>query len=106
MLDIADLVQPDKGLINPSIYTDPEIYQAELANVFARSWLFLAHDSQLPKKGSFLQTYMAEDPVLVVRQRDGSVKAFLNAAPEMSWAGRRELAAAANATAVSERFRD
>ncbi|MGJ5829403.1 aromatic ring-hydroxylating dioxygenase subunit alpha [Streptomyces ossamyceticus] len=78
MFDIADLVQPDKGLIDPSIYTDPEIYQAELANVFARSWLFLAHDSQLPKKGSFLQTYMAEDPVLVVRQRDGSVKAFLN----------------------------
>ncbi|MDK0524230.1 aromatic ring-hydroxylating dioxygenase subunit alpha [Streptomyces sp. ML-6] len=78
MLDIGKLVQPDKGLIHPSIYTDPEVYEAELEHVFARSWLFLAHDSQLPGPGSFIQTYMAEDPVLVVRQRDGSVKAFLN----------------------------
>ena len=46
--------------------------------MFGRSWLFLAHDSQLPKAGSFVQTYMGEDPVMVVRQRDGSVKAFLN----------------------------
>lgn len=78
MFDVNELVQTDKGLLNPSIFTDPEIYQAELARVFARSWLFLAHDSQLPKPGSFVQAYMAEDPVLVVRQRDGSVKAFLN----------------------------
>ncbi|MEU0940045.1 aromatic ring-hydroxylating dioxygenase subunit alpha [Embleya sp. NPDC005971] len=78
MFDVTELVRPDQGLINPIIYTDPEIYQAELEQVFARSWLFLAHDTQLPKPGSFLQTYMAEDPVLVVRQRDGSVKAFLN----------------------------
>ena len=73
--DIADI---GSGLVNPQIYTDPDLYQLELKNVFGRSWLFLAHDSQLPKAGSFVQTYMGEDPVLVVRQRDGSVKAFLN----------------------------
>lgn len=49
-----------------------------------------------------LRSGLAKNSATVLR----SVKAFLNAAPEMSWAGRRELAAVANATAVSERFRD
>jgi enoyl-CoA hydratase len=49
-----------------------------------------------------LRAGLAKNSPTVLR----AVKAFLNAAPEMSWAARRELAAAANATAVSERFRD
>ncbi|MEU0649133.1 aromatic ring-hydroxylating oxygenase subunit alpha [Streptomyces umbrinus] len=77
MFDIAT-TDFTAGKIDPRIYTDPDVYQLELENVFGRSWLFLGHDSQLPKRGSFVQTYMGEDPVLVVRQRDGSVKAFLN----------------------------
>jgi 3-phenylpropionate/trans-cinnamate dioxygenase subunit alpha len=75
---ISELVDPDRGFISPRIYADPAIYEQELQQVFGRSWLFLAHESQLPKRGSFAQTYMGEDPVLVVRQKDGSVKAFLN----------------------------
>lgn len=78
MTDLSQWVDPESGLTNPGVYTDPALYEKELEHIFGRSWLFLAHDSQLPKKGSFLQTYMGEDPVLVVRQRDGSVKAFLN----------------------------
>ncbi|RYF60424.1 MAG: aromatic ring-hydroxylating dioxygenase subunit alpha [Comamonadaceae bacterium] len=46
--------------------------------VFGRTWLFLAHESQLSKPGSFIQSYMGEDPIIVARQRDGSIKAFLN----------------------------
>lgn len=76
---LSEWVQWDKGLINPEIFINEEVYREELKQVFGRAWLFLAHDSMIPNAGDFFNTYMGGDPVIVARQRDGSVKAYLNA---------------------------
>jgi 3-phenylpropionate/trans-cinnamate dioxygenase alpha subunit len=77
--ELRSTVDWEHGLIGPEIFIDEEIYRAELEKVFGRAWLFLAHDSMIPKPGDFFNTYMGGDPVIVARQKDGSVKAYLNA---------------------------
>jgi 3-phenylpropionate/trans-cinnamate dioxygenase alpha subunit len=77
-LDPRHLVDAERGLISPQIYTDPGLYQLELERLFARCWLFLGHESMVARPGDFVQVYMAEDPILLTRQRDGTIAAFLN----------------------------
>lgn len=77
----AALVDTQKAQVDRKVFHDQEIYEAELRQIFGRAWLFLAHESQIPEPGDFLRTYMGEDNVIVVRQRDRSVNAFLNSCP-------------------------
>ena len=79
--EFAALVDTEHAQVDRRIFHDEAVYQAELRQIFGRAWLFLAHESQIPSPGDFVRTRMGEDDVIVVRQRNGSVGAFLNSCP-------------------------
>jgi len=75
--------RPDDGVyrVNRSVYTDPELFELELANIFEGSWLFLCHESQLPRPYDFFTTSMGRRPVLIQRNGAGELRGFINACP-------------------------
>jgi phenylpropionate dioxygenase-like ring-hydroxylating dioxygenase large terminal subunit len=60
------------------MYTSPEVFAAERDLVFGRSWVAVARHDQLNTTGSFVTSEIAGEPVVVVRDRAGRVRAFPN----------------------------
>jgi choline monooxygenase len=60
-----------------SFYRDPSRYAAERRSIFGRSWLFMAHVSELQSEGDAVSATIAGYPLLVVRTAEG-LKAFHN----------------------------
>ena len=76
--EMAAHVDRQKGLVGRHIFSDPSIYEMELERIFARAWQFVCHESQIPNPGDFFQSYIAEDRVICVRDKDGGVNVLLN----------------------------
>lgn len=65
--------------IDPAVYVDAARFDAERATLFRRYPVPVAHISELPEAGSVLTHDHLGTPILLVRDRDGVVRAFLNA---------------------------
>jgi benzoate/toluate 1,2-dioxygenase alpha subunit len=65
--------------IDRSIYTDPAIFEIEMARIYERGWVFLCHESQVKNPGDYFSTEIGRQPVYLHRQKDGSLKCFINA---------------------------
>lgn len=61
-----------------SIFHDAAIYRLELERVFAESWVFVGHASEIPEPGDYRQRYIGEDPFVFVRDEDGEIRVIFN----------------------------
>ncbi|MEM7508850.1 MAG: aromatic ring-hydroxylating dioxygenase subunit alpha [Pseudomonadota bacterium] len=59
-------------------YHAPEIFEAEKAAIFYRSWIYAGHVSQVAEPGQYLTARIHEQNVFVARGRDGVLRAFYN----------------------------
>ena len=59
-------------------YFDPDIHAREIRTIFQRSWLYAGHVTDLPEEGSYLTEDLAGQPILILRSKDGEIRAFFN----------------------------
>jgi phenylpropionate dioxygenase-like ring-hydroxylating dioxygenase large terminal subunit len=64
--------------VSPSLYNDPALFEAELERIFYKTWIWVAHESEIRKPGDFRTTTIGRQPVIVVRDEAGKVRVLEN----------------------------
>ncbi|ACO01220.1 aromatic ring-hydroxylating dioxygenase subunit alpha [Brucella melitensis] len=77
MLELLTGRDPNFSL-EQKFYTDPDYYKLDLENIFYKDWLFVGHDCELPKTGSYMTVQIGAYPVIIVRDAQGGIRAFHN----------------------------
>lgn len=64
--------------VHRDLYISQEIFELEQEYLFANTWNYAGHDSQIPNPGDYLTVDIAGQPLIVARQANGSVQAMKN----------------------------
>lgn len=84
MTDVATRRVPEKyacgeTFVPKSRYLDPEFLQLELDRLFTGVWQAACREEEIPDPGSYYEYTIGRQSIVVVRQKDRSIKAFYNA---------------------------
>lgn len=77
LLALLNRAEPGKTLPQP-FYTDPDIFRFEMSSIFARSWVLVGFEAELPVPGAHLAVTIGRNPILIVKGRDDNIRAFHN----------------------------
>lgn len=72
------LVDLSAGTASRDVFIDEALFVMEQREIFARAWLLVGHESQIPHPNDFCQSRMGTDSVIMTRDRQGRVQVLLN----------------------------
>lgn len=78
---IDDLIDLEMREVKMRVLSDPELYELEMKHIFAKTWVLLGHESEIPNKGDFVQRMLGSDSVIVARDAKGEIHVSLNVCP-------------------------
>jgi phenylpropionate dioxygenase-like ring-hydroxylating dioxygenase large terminal subunit len=74
--DWDELVQDDR--VHQLLYTDPAIFDAEMRHIFGGTWVYLAHESQIPNANDYITGKLGLRPLIITRDDEGTIRALYN----------------------------
>jgi len=84
-IDVASLLddRPGDGVfrVHRGVFSDPRIFELEMKYIFEANWVFLGLTSQVPHPHDYLTTTVGRQPVVVMRDGEGNLNAFINSCP-------------------------
>jgi phenylpropionate dioxygenase-like ring-hydroxylating dioxygenase large terminal subunit len=75
-IDWDELVQEDR--VHRLIYTDQAIFDAEMTHIFGGTWVYLAHESQIPNPNDYVTAKLGLRPLIMTRDNSGTIRALYN----------------------------
>jgi benzoate/toluate 1,2-dioxygenase alpha subunit len=77
---IAGLVREsgNKFAVARSMFTDAMLYELEMRHIFEGNWIYVCHESQIPRPKDFLSSWIGRQPVVVNRDAGGRLGGFVN----------------------------
>lgn len=73
---IQALVRPTE--VHKDLFISDEIFQIEMEHLFATTWVYVGHASQVPNVGDYFTTTVGDQPVVMVRHNDNTVRVLHN----------------------------
>src|SRR5262249_24835867 len=77
--NLKALVEPDR--VHRLCYTDPDIFELELASIFEKYWIYAGHESQVKKPGDFWTFQIDRQPMSMIRGHGGKIHVLYNRCP-------------------------
>ncbi|HZU62507.1 MAG TPA: aromatic ring-hydroxylating dioxygenase subunit alpha [Novosphingobium sp.] len=74
--DFGSLVLEDR--VHTSLYTDPQIFEVEVDRIFKSTWVWVAHESEVPGPNTFRSSWVGTQPVIVTRDKADKIHVLLN----------------------------
>ncbi|KAA9027032.1 aromatic ring-hydroxylating oxygenase subunit alpha [Niallia endozanthoxylica] len=65
-------------LVHRSVFTEQQILEREKKEIFSKCWLYIGHESEIPKNGDFVRRKVGGRNLLFTRGSDGVVRALYN----------------------------
>ena len=93
MIDAAIWPTLDYSRVPYRLYHDADLYRREQEAIFRGPvWNYLALEAEIPNPGDFRAGWVGDTPIIVNRDRDGEIRAFVNRCAHRGAQVRRELA--------------
>jgi len=79
-IETAVVDDPETGAFRcrRDIFTDTNLFELEMKHIFESNWVYLAHESQIPKANDYFTTWIGRVPIVITRGKDGSLSALVN----------------------------
>ncbi len=74
--EYSSLVLPDR--VHSRVFTDPSIFQQEMARIYHRSWVFVGHESEVARAGDYVLKNIGRQPVILSRDEHGKTNLLIN----------------------------
>ena len=77
-VDVRSLLRLEEGLVHSDVYASPEVFELEMEKIFHRGWVYVGHESEVPKPGDYALRWIGRQSVILNRDNHGKLHLFMN----------------------------